>query len=595
MKQQMDSINRSISVDRSQIDKLRQDITNVSSSNDKSSMYGRSVPQLLDRIKKTRFNRPVYGPIGMHISINEGFDQWDKALEKGVGSVLNSFIVVDKQDRFTLQNLMKSIDQDMPRRHTIITQPPCARYSITRLPMNDGITIADALLIPDDDVFNAFVDQTGMDRIALVANESILDRDYKEVQRNGNDRLKYDLSAVITEDGTNITFREGNRAADLLKHYQYRGILRRDMGSLIEEKQRSLREHENRMSDSHKEHIELSQQMRQININIQEFERSLKRNTDDIFKAQREKKRLQQKLGELEESSKIDYSDLENEKEELDREINNLRDEVNKLTFSLNDAQDNYKHKTTEKQEIEMLIRDQANRLEEQMRSIEGICRKREDGRKQKDRKKKRLEQTQKEYDEYVKEFDRIATTKEQLLTKAQDMTRQLIIDWDGSPMQLSRKETRQFLERKARDTKTELEASKKEMNLSGYDGPFLLSQFQAAKMDYDSLKTKYSLLESRSKALKESHKSTREKIQTDMEYLINQTKGRFDEYCNKQGSAGTIVFDTKEEELELKVQMDNNDTNTKAGDVRNLSGGERSFISFCFLLALGFVVRRAI
>ena len=55
-------------------------------------------------------------------------------------------------------------------------------------------------------------------------------------------------------------------------------------------------------------------------MSVQEFERSMKRNTDDIFKAQREKKRLQQKLGELEESSKIDYSDLESEKEDLDRE-----------------------------------------------------------------------------------------------------------------------------------------------------------------------------------------------------------------------------------------------------------------------------------
>ena len=528
----------------------------------------------------------------MHISISEGFEQWDKALEKGVGSVLNSFIVVDKQDRFTLQSLMKSIDQDLPRRHTIITQPPCARYSIARLPMEDGITIADALLIPDDDVFNAFVDQTGMDRIALVANEGILDRDYKEVQRNGNDRLKYDLSAVITIDGTNITFREGNRAADLLKHYQYRGILCRDMGSLIEEKQRSLREYENRIADSQREHSDLSQQLRQISMSVQEFERSMKRNTDDIFKAQREKKRLQQKLGELEESSKIDYSDLESEKEDLDREIINLKDEINKRSFSLNDAKENHKRKTTEKQEIEMLIRDQANRLEEQMRSIEGICKKREDGRKQKDRKKKRLDHAQREHDEYVKEFDRIARMKEQLLTKAHDKTRELITDWDGSPLPLTRKDTRQSMERKARDTKTELEASKKELNLHGYDLPYLMNQFQISKADYESLKTKYELLVSRSKALRVSLKYSKKKITDDMKYLIDQIKNRFDEYCNKQGSAGTIVFNTDEQELELKVQMDNNDTNTKAGDVRNLSGGERSYISFCFLLALGFVVR---
>ena len=38
-------------------------------------------------------------------------------------------------------------------------------------------------------------------------------------------------------------------------------------------------------------------------------------------------------------------------------------------------------------------------------------------------------------------------------------------------------------------------------------------------------------------------------------------------------------------------MQTQKGDRNTKVSDVKNLSGGERSFATYCFLLALGHVV----
>ena len=42
---------------------------------------------------------------------------------------------------------------------------------------------------------------------------------------------------------------------------------------------------------------------------------------------------------------------------------------------------------------------------------------------------------------------------------------------------------------------------------------------------------------------------------------------------------------------MTVEIQTDNNDDNTRATDVRQLSGGERSYTTLCLLLALGHVI----
>mmetsp|Transcript_27900 Transcript_27900/g.38361 ORF Transcript_27900/g.38361 Transcript_27900/m.38361 type:complete len:123 (+) Transcript_27900:30-398(+) len=42
---------------------------------------------------------------------------------------------------------------------------------------------------------------------------------------------------------------------------------------------------------------------------------------------------------------------------------------------------------------------------------------------------------------------------------------------------------------------------------------------------------------------------------------------------------------------MTMVVQTQKHDGNTQVSDVKNLSGGERSFATFCFLLALGHVI----
>ena len=68
-----------------------------------------------------------------------------------------------------------------------------------------------------------------------------------------------------------------------------------------------------------------------------------------------------------------------------------------------------------------------------------------------------------------------------------------------------------------------------------------------------------------------------------------------FDTYLQSKGFAGKVKFDHKNHTLHLTCQTDNTNDESRVSDVRQLSGGERSYTTLCLLLALGHVVRKTL
>jgi chromosome segregation ATPase len=71
--------------------------------------------------------------------------------------------------------------------------------------------------------------------------------------------------------------------------------------------------------------------------------------------------------------------------------------------------------------------------------------------------------------------------------------------------------------------------------------------------------------------------------------------KRSFDKYLQKKGFAGDLQINHEESKLHINCQTDNSDERTQCNDVRQLSGGERSFTTLSLLMALGHVVRYTI
>jgi chromosome segregation ATPase len=58
-----------------------------------------------------------------------------------------------------------------------------------------------------------------------------------------------------------------------------------------------------------------------------------------------------------------------------------------------------------------------------------------------------------------------------------------------------------------------------------------------------------------------------------------------------QRGFSGTVEFDHKNHLLTVKSQTDNANDSTRCTNLKQMSGGERSYTALCLLLALGHVV----
>lgn len=63
---------------------------------------------------------------------------------------------------------------------------------------------------------------------------------------------------------------------------------------------------------------------------------------------------------------------------------------------------------------------------------------------------------------------------------------------------------------------------------------------------------------------------------------------GRFDATLQKKGQSGEVSLDHETRELFLTVQKDNRDSQSQIENVKQLSGGERSYATLSLLVALG-------
>ncbi|KAK2380373.1 structural maintenance of chromosomes protein [Trifolium repens] len=78
-----------------------------------------------------------------------------------------------------------------------------------------------------------------------------------------------------------------------------------------------------------------------------------------------------------------------------------------------------------------------------------------------------------------------------------------------------------------------------------------------------------------------------RRKFQTNATNLKQQLSWKFNGHLRKKGISGVIKVDYEDTTLSIEVQMPQDASNRAVRDTRGLSGGERSFSTLCFALAL--------
>ncbi|KAL3994866.1 RecF/RecN/SMC N terminal domain family protein [Acanthocheilonema viteae] len=133
--------------------------------------FGTSVPQIVSLIKQNiaKFSKQPIGPIGAYIRIND--ESWALAVEYCLRHLLSVWLCDNVQDR----NILDSILQKYNIRAAgyIISKFSERRYNITLFePSSEYLTVARMVTVTDDNIFNVLVDQTQMESILLIPSAS---------------------------------------------------------------------------------------------------------------------------------------------------------------------------------------------------------------------------------------------------------------------------------------------------------------------------------------------------------------------------------------------------------------------------------------
>jgi flagellar motility protein MotE (MotC chaperone) len=99
------------------------------------------------------------------------------------------------------------------------------------------------------------------------------------------------------------------------------------------------------------------------------------------------------------------------------------------------------------------------------------------------------------------------------------------------------------------------IEQEKKRRNMSESDPAVARDKYFRAKKDLDSKMELINMIESNVAALTDDLKERRKRWRQFRGHIAEQTNLGFDEFLNKKGSAGEVVFDHENKTLDLVVQ----------------------------------------
>mmetsp|Transcript_23439 Transcript_23439/g.52607 ORF Transcript_23439/g.52607 Transcript_23439/m.52607 type:complete len:1129 (-) Transcript_23439:385-3771(-) len=558
-----------------------------------ASRFGNRAQDVLRKIEqyRSRFHGPVLGPVGTCITIKDGCDMWATAVERLLGALYGSFVVQDVRDRNTLYAILKEVGGSAARDHQIIYQKLSPRFNVQTPNMRgvDVLTIADVINVSDDNIFNAIADQASMYRVGLQENEaSIINNFVHRVQ--GKEALMYELSSMISANGTVVSFKGGNQSSEVQRR-PFKNLLTKDSAGAIatlrvelQQNEQELHEHQGEIRSTQEDIAAADKRMRSI-------EGRHKSSGLSFRSLDKRKADVEARLLEVQEAGRFDSSHLVQEIEELVGAQRELDGNLESMQARIEDANGEVQAATAEKNAADSeksKIFEQYKAAEQSLTVLMGS---RDNAKRQREGLERDLEKKQTLQAKAEQSLRAAEAQQEEQFSAAKLYSGEYVKDWDGSPIPLTRQDTERSLQKEVQKFMKQREVGLQEAQLEGYDAAILTQRYSSSKAVYADAKIAHANLVDKIADLDALFLSKQERFKDATARCVKVSRHWFDKYQQMNNSAGTIKFSHSTRELFLKVMVDNQDKNTISDDVRNLSGGERSFVTLCLLLALGHVV----
>ncbi|KAL9237139.1 hypothetical protein vseg_011725 [Gypsophila vaccaria] len=537
---------------------------------------GEKVIQLL-RIIESRyreFEKPPIGPIGAHVTLTGG-DGWACAVENAIGRLLNAFIVTSVKDSHVLRSCARQARYD--HLQIIIYNFSIPRYNIplNQLPQTSHPTTFSVLHSESATVLNVLVDKGSAERQVLV-------KDYDVGKAVAFEKRVSNLKEVYTSEGHKM-FSRGAVQTVLPPNKKAR------TGRLCGSYDDQIKELEQEAL-----HVrEQSQKTRQLKRAAEEEVQALHEKLQNVkrrrYSAERGLGSKKFALDDLKrtfaaEASGFTASSADEIVEDIQRvqaEILGKESLLEKVQVEITKAREKVSSLKSSLASLHESANEDINALNRAEEEFESIAKELDD-----------LETTKRHYENVLSEkilpgikqaeakLEELAKQREESYEKASFICPESDIEAlggcrDSIPEQLSAQLARmiQRLDR-ARDRCTEsiddlrMLYEKKQRKILKKQKTYqnFREQLQVAQGALDSRRAKFNRNASILKRLLTWH---------------------FNGHLGKKGISGSIDVKYEEKTLSIQVTMPQDASRTSIQDTRGLSGGERSFSTLCFALAL--------
>ncbi|XP_006490140.2 structural maintenance of chromosomes protein 6B-like [Citrus sinensis] len=556
---------------RSEIRELQQHQTNKV-----TAFGGDRVISLLRAIERHhhKFKSPPIGPIGSHVTLVNG-DTWAPAVEQAIGRLLNAFIVTDHKDALLLRGCAREANYN--HLQIIIYDFSRPRLSLPHhmLPHTKHPTTLSVLQSDNPTVINVLVDMGSAERQVLV-------RDYDVGKAVAFEQRISNLKEVYTLDGHKMFSRGSVQTILPLNRRLRTGRLCGSYDEKIKDLERAALHVQEEAQQCRKRKRDSEERLQ----DLQQHQQNVKRR---CFSAERNRMSKELAFQDVKNSFAADAGPPSaSAVDEISQEISNIQEEIEekeiileKLQFSMNEAEAKVEDLKLSFQSLCESAKEEVDTFEAAEKELMEIEKNLQTSESEKahyeDVMRTRVVGAIKEAESQYRELELL---RQDSCRKASVICPESEIEalggWDGStPEQLSAQVNR--LNQRLKHESHQYSESIEDLRMLYKEKEHKILRKQQT----------YQAFREKVRACREALDSRWGKFQRNATLLKRQLTWQFNGHLGKKGISGKININYEEKTLSIEVKMPQDASSSNVRDTRGLSGGERSFSTLCFALAL--------
>ncbi|KRZ23989.1 Structural maintenance of chromosomes protein 6, partial [Trichinella pseudospiralis] len=512
------------------------------------------------------FSKAPIGPLGNYVTVRD--PKWALAIENCLHNYLNSFIVETWDDMKTLQNLSKEFQMSDDIIFIIMPYDNDVPYDVSSGEAKCIYpTVLSMVEISNPIVYNTLIDYVSIEKKVLVPNREEM---FEYMENNPPEDVKAAFSADGWECRARPVFRlyasdlEGPRClastnAELMQSLQneYQGVM-----SELNSAKQNLETSKMKLEKFGEEHERRKKEM-------EEMEDKIPLTVEREAELQKELITLEDQISQSNWDTDDELlAELENKFLIEDEKVRKQEAVMERLNVSYRNVKEIEKKYLAEGEELSKTLKDTLNRL----REIDNEC-----------------VAVTSQRDEENKKIAKLNLQAEATLQQISDAENKVMLAIDSAKLASSCpvESDRTFQEIDEEMKSLLMRIAIDEEYLSDADD--LKQQLDSRTDELREYEKELESLNACSKEIQERADEQKQNIVFLQNKLSQKVQRSFDKFLKHRKFTGELIFSHKKENLKIHVvRHDGHQFDGRAiKDLRALSGGERSFVTICFLLSI--------